>query len=88
VPVITTITTSLAAHVSASRYEEQVVDYLRTARALEELRDTRRSAGMTDAAFIDACEAQLASENQAWRIGWSTPAAEKVQGGTGEAAPS
>lgn len=73
VPVITTITTALVAHVSASRYEEQVVDYLRTARALEELRDTRRSAGMGDAAFIDACEAQLASENQAWRIGWTAP---------------
>jgi hypothetical protein len=73
VPVITTITTSLAAHVSAKRYEEQVVDYLRTARNLEELRDTRRSTGMGDAAFIEACEAQLAAENRAWRIGWSTP---------------
>jgi hypothetical protein len=71
VPVITTITTSLAAHVSASRYEEHVVDYLHTARNLEELRDTRRAAGISDAAFIDACEALLAAENRAWRIGWS-----------------
>jgi hypothetical protein len=73
VPVITTITTSLAAHVSACRYEEQVVAYLRTARNLEELRDTRRAAGLSDAAFIEACEAQLAAENQAWRLGWSAP---------------
>lgn len=77
VPVITTITTSLAAHVSASRYEEQVVDYLRTARNLEELRDTRRAAGMDAAAFIEACEAQLVAENRAWRIGWSTPPADE-----------
>jgi len=86
VPVITTITTSLVAHVSASRYEEQVVDYLRTARSLEELRDTRRSAGMSDPAFIEACEAQLASENRAWRIGWTAPPAGPSPGAPGGAA--
>jgi hypothetical protein len=65
VPVITTITTYLAAHVSANRYEELVVAYLHTARNLEELRDTRRASGLSDAAFIDACEALLAAENRA-----------------------
>jgi hypothetical protein len=73
VPVITTITTAVVAHVSASRYEEQVADFLRTARDLESLRHTRRSQAMGDAAFIEACEALLATENRAWRIGWTSP---------------
>jgi hypothetical protein len=39
---------------------------------------------MTDAAFIEACEAELAAEIRAWRIGWSAPAEEEEPGGAGE----
>ena len=71
VPVVTTITTALAAHISASRYEEQIVDYLSTARKLETLRLARYTGGASDAAFIDACESLMASENKGWQAGWS-----------------
>jgi hypothetical protein len=68
VPVITTINPALAAHVSASRYEKLVVTCLHTARNLEVLRVTRGASGLSDAAFIDVCEALLAAENRGWRI--------------------
>ncbi|MFM7169307.1 MAG: DUF4231 domain-containing protein [Cyanobium sp.] len=71
VPVVTTITTALAAYISASRYEEQIVDYLSTARQLEKLRLSRLTKERSDAPFIDACEALMAAENKAWQAGWS-----------------
>jgi hypothetical protein len=70
VPVVTTITTALAAHITGSRYEEQIVDYLSTARKLESLRLARRRGGQSDAAFVEACESLMASENKAWQAGW------------------
>jgi hypothetical protein len=39
VPVVTTIGTSLTAHIAAARYDHLVIEYLRTAQRLEHLRD-------------------------------------------------
>jgi hypothetical protein len=73
VPVVTTVAASLTAFIAASRYDHQIVEFLRTAQQLEYLRDSRIQAGMTDSDFIDACEAVISVENQAWMTNWSKP---------------
>jgi hypothetical protein len=56
VPAVTTVSASLTAHIAASRYDHQIVEFLRTAEQLERLRDARTNEGMADAAFVEACE--------------------------------
>lgn len=83
VPVLTTVTTALLAHISASHYDDQVVQFLRCAQQLEQLRDgfadDRSTAagsaprGLTPAQFIDACESILSVQNQSWMARWITP---------------
>ncbi|MEB3322351.1 MAG: DUF4231 domain-containing protein [Synechococcaceae cyanobacterium] len=73
VPVVTTITTALAAHISAGRFEEQIETYHRTARQLQALVEERRSTGGgDDASFVRACEAVMAAENRAWQAVWTS----------------
>jgi hypothetical protein len=67
VPVVTTIATSVAAYIAAARYDHLVIEYLRTAQRLEHLRQEHLGHPASDpAAFIDACEAAISVENQAW----------------------
>jgi hypothetical protein len=76
VAVITTITTALAAHLYAGRYQYLVVSYLATARKLEELLTTWEMSGQTDAErgqFILHCEEAFAAENSAWMAEWTKP---------------
>ena len=70
VPVVTTVATSLLAHISASRYDHQIVEYLCTAQRLLHLRDFRIADQMPDGEFIDACEAAISVENQGWMASW------------------
>jgi hypothetical protein len=74
VPVVTTIATALVAHIAASRYDHQIVEFLGTARRLEDLRDSRLTTGMSAAIFVDECEAAISVENQAWMARWTNPA--------------
>jgi len=71
VPVVTTVAASLTAFIAASRYDHQIVEFLRTAQQLEYLRDSRVEAGMTDSDFIDACEGVISIENQGWMTNWA-----------------
>jgi hypothetical protein len=74
IPVVTTIATSVTAHITAARYDHLVVEYLRTAQRLTRLRDEyQRTRSKTVAAFIDACEDAISVENQAWMARWDQP---------------
>jgi hypothetical protein len=73
VPFLTTVGTSLVAYIAAVRYDHMIVEYLRTEQRLEHLRDTRVSKQVSDGSFIDACEAAISVENQAWMSRWNTP---------------
>jgi len=76
VPVITTTAAALTAHIAANRYDHQVMEFLRTAQRLAELRDTfLRTPGSDPAAFIDDCEDAISVENQAWMARWNQPSA-------------
>jgi hypothetical protein len=74
IPVVTTIATSLAAHITAARYDHLVIEYLRTAQRLTRLRDDyQRTRSPTAGAFIDACEDAISVENEAWMARWDQP---------------
>ena len=78
VPVVTTVGASLVAYVAAARYDHMVIEYLRTAQRLEHLRREYLDNPAGDAAaFIDACEAAISVENQAWMAGWDPPDQDK-----------
>ena len=72
VPVVTTIATSVAAYIAAARYDHLVIEYLRTAQRLQHLRQDHLANPASDpAAFVDACEAAISVENQAWMARWN-----------------
>jgi hypothetical protein len=74
VSVVTTVGASLVAYVAAARYDHMVIEYLRTAQRLEHLRREYLDNPDGDAAaFIDACEAAISVENQAWMARWDRP---------------
>jgi hypothetical protein len=51
-----------------------VIEYLRTAQRLQHLRQDHLAYPASDpAAFIDACEAAISVENQAWMARWNPP---------------
>ena len=78
VPVVTTIGTSAAVHIAAARYDHLVIEFLRTSQRLEHLcREFRDNPGQDPAAFIDACEAAISVENQAWMARWDAPDQDK-----------
>lgn len=75
VPVVTTIAASLSAHVGAARYDELVVEYLRTAQRLEHLRDEYLDDPSADpSALVEACEAVIGAENRGWIAQWAAVA--------------
>jgi len=81
VPVVTTIGTSVAAYIAAARYDHLVIEYLRTAQRLEHLCRQHLDNPASDAAtFIDACEAAISVENQAWMARWDMPGQGKANG--------
>lgn len=73
VPVVTTVGTALVAHIAASRYDHQIIEFLRTADQLEHLRDNRLRHSTSDAEFVDACEDVISIENQGWMTRWNEP---------------
>ena len=51
-----------------------VIEFLRTAQRLEHLLHEHLDNPASDAAaFIDACEAAISIENQAWMARWDPP---------------
>ena len=75
VAVITTVTAALTAHAAASRYEYQLVEYLRTAAELERLRDLHTGVaqdGPADDAFVARCEQIISIQNEGWMAKWTS----------------
>ena len=72
VPVVTTVSGALAAHIAATRYEFLLVEYARTAAQLERLRDGRQTltdpdqAAYADDEFVAQCERVISDQNEAW----------------------
>lgn len=68
IAVVTTISAAVAAHVGAARYEYQLIEYLRTADELSQLR--RDAAATTSAAELDQlvvrCERIISIQNEGW----------------------
>lgn len=71
VPVITTISAAVMAHIAASRYDHQIIEFARTADRLEDLRDGQRGT-LRPEVFVDMCEEVISIENQGWMARWST----------------
>jgi hypothetical protein len=66
IAVITTITTALAVHVAATRYEFQLIEFLRTADRLEQLRAKAAVAPAELDKLALAAEHVISIENEAW----------------------
>jgi hypothetical protein len=68
IAVVTTISAVVAAHVAATRYEYQLIEYLRTADELSRLR--RDAAATTSLAELDqhvvCCERIISVQNEGW----------------------
>lgn len=68
IAVVTTISAAVAAHVGASRYEYQLIEYLRTADELSRLR--REAVAITSPAELDQhvvrCERIISIQNEGW----------------------
>lgn len=69
VGLVTTVSTAVAAHLAAERYEYQQIEFTRTADGLEDLAGRYAAgSGDTDAedAFVAACERLISIQNEAW----------------------
>jgi hypothetical protein len=78
VPVVTTIGTPVAAYIAAPRYDHQVIEFLRASQRLQRLcREFRDNSAQDPPAFIDAGEAVISVENQAWMARWDAPDQDK-----------
>lgn len=68
IAVVTTISAAVAAHVGASRYEYQLIEYLRTAEELSQLRHdatTTTSPAELDQ-LVTRCERIISIQNEGW----------------------
>jgi hypothetical protein len=71
VPVVTTVGASLAAHITAARYDHLVIEFLRTAQHLIRLRDDYLdNPSEPHPTLIDTCEQAISVENQGWMARW------------------
>jgi hypothetical protein len=74
--VLTTMSTAVAAHVGASRYEHQQIEFTRTADQLERLL-AWQALGPDDPAaadeFVAACERTISIQNEGWMATMTTP---------------
>jgi hypothetical protein len=72
VPVVTTVGTSMVAYLAAARYDYLIVEFLRTAQRLEQLRGSYPRDPSASASFVDDCEDAISIENQGWMARWVT----------------
>lgn len=86
IAVIATIGAGLAAHVAAARYEFQLVEFLRTAERLRQLRRAAERPGCTDAerdVLAVRAEDVVSVENQGWMAKLAEDPPNHVTRGTG-----
>jgi hypothetical protein len=67
IPVLTTVGAAVAVHVASSRYDYQLLEFLRTANQLAQLRRQAGSAAPEDLdGLAQSAEAVISVENQGW----------------------
>ncbi len=67
IPVLTTVTAALAVHVAATRYDFQLIEFLRTADRLEQLHAQATTASPAElSALAAAAEDVISIENESW----------------------
>lgn len=75
VAVVTTVTAAVSSHIAASRWEYQLVEYLRTAGELSRLHEEWLSADSPDEAcadrLVDRCEQVVSTQNEGWMAKWA-----------------
>ena len=79
VAVVTTLTAALSSHVAASRWEYQLVEYLRTAGELNRIREEWVAAHPTGQAadddsadrLVEHCEHVVSIQNDGWMAKWT-----------------
>ena len=74
VAVAATISAAVTAYAAGSRYEYQLVEYLRTAAQLDRLRSGLAAGGHDAAAgdaFVRDCEQVVSAQNEAWMAKWT-----------------
>jgi len=75
VAVVTTVTAAVSSHAAASRWEYQLVEYLRTAGELGRLREGWIGAAGPDEAsadrLVDRCEQVVSTQNDGWMAKWT-----------------
>lgn len=75
VAVVATLTAALSSHVAGSRWEYQLVEYLRTADELNRLYEEWSVPGRLDEAgedrLVDRCEHVVSIQNDGWMAKWT-----------------
>lgn len=88
IAVVATIGTALSVHVSATRYEFQLIEFLRTAERLRQLRSQSEVAGLTQQQLlrlVRRAEDVISVENQGWMAKLAEePAEQKITEPTGD----
>jgi SMODS and SLOG-associating 2TM effector domain 1/Protein of unknown function (DUF4231) len=72
IAVATTVSVAITAYAAGSRYEYQLVEYLRTAFQLDQLRKNWAAGHgtMTSDAFVHECEQVISVQNEGWMAKW------------------
>jgi hypothetical protein len=73
VPVLTSITSGIATHIAAERWEFLRLEYSRTALQLSHLLSAFERGKVTGGEFVVACEAVITAQNAAWIAKLSAP---------------
>ncbi len=63
----------VAAHVAASRYDHQIIEFLRTAQQLELLVARYRRTELGGPELVDGSEGVISIETQGWMSRWAAP---------------
>jgi hypothetical protein len=75
VAVVSTLTAAASSHVAGSRWEYQLVEYLRTAGELGRLHEEWIRIGTSDEPdedrFVDRCEQVISIQNDGWMAKWT-----------------
>jgi hypothetical protein len=75
VAVVTTVTAAVSSHVAASRWEYQLVEYLRTGAELDRLLAEWQAAVLPDEVaadrLVDRCEQVISTQNDGWMAKWA-----------------
>ena len=76
VTVVTTVSTAIMAHLTASRYDHQAMTFYGTADHIIGLRDewlanSKRLDPACVAKFVDDCEHAISTEHEAWLADWT-----------------